>query len=108
MHVLLVHWEDAPYPQRPSVAAAAAMTVEVVFCASHSTDAAEVAVKLLLAGVIVKKVALEAGISPKLDTAACTVCGHRLPQIAKAAHNFLHLASVELMPQLWILHNTCC
>lgn len=67
------------HPQGFAVTAAATMAVEVVLCASHSTEAAEVTVELLLAGVIVKEVALEAGVGPKLDTAARTMGGHRLP-----------------------------
>ena len=92
--------------QRCGVAAAAGVAVEEVAHATHAADAAGRAVELLLGGVVLEEAALEAGVGPKLHTAADAGLSDGLPQIAQRADHLPHPRPVQLVPLARVLRCT--
>jgi hypothetical protein len=79
------------YPKHDAIAASTSFAVEEVFAATHATDAAVDAVKLLLRGVVVEKIALVAKICPKMNATVCAALGHRLSLVTHRTYDLLHL-----------------
>lgn len=89
--------------QGHAVAAVAGGAVEEVGAAADAADAAVAAVELLLAGVIVEKVALHAAVAAEGDAAGGAGRGDGLPGVAERADDLGHLLAVQLVPLLGVL-----
>ena len=70
----------ASHLQGFGIAASASVAVEKVFTAPHTADPTAVAVELLLAHIIIKKAALQAGVCAKRGTTSGADWPHRLPE----------------------------